>query len=322
MPTLWGRCLSSAETKAGKCAKECSHYVEKIASTFQVDVSHDDASTHPPTYVSFLLHFSFSFSKTNESCPRLATPFKDRYLHCRRKKQKNPGCGRPRAPPAYLEHFSSLPPSPTVSRDKIPSFEPLSSTDPIECKICNKLLDNALETPCMHLFCCECLTAHFETFGEPTAPCPTCQAPMHFKNITAPRGYFASLFLSTVMKCKACKVNVTVGEINHHVCVSCMSSIPNTNSVFLERHFINSSTQPSEITQMLMRPLTAPLTTEMEALGSHILQDQAGPICRWVFNAVQHRWPGKFKNNVKHLQKCLPFFQIQYNVCTFSYMAI
>ena len=103
--------------------------------------------------------------------------------------------------------------------------------DPVECKICNKLLDNALvlETPCMHLFCCECLTAHFETFGEPTVPCPTCQAPMHFKNITAPKDIFASVFLSTVMKCKACKVIVTVGEINHHVCVSCMSSIPNTN---------------------------------------------------------------------------------------------
>ena len=64
-----GRCLSSAETKAGKCAKECSHYVEKIASTFQVDVSHDDASTHPPHMCHSCYTFLFLSVKPTKAVP-------------------------------------------------------------------------------------------------------------------------------------------------------------------------------------------------------------------------------------------------------------
>ena len=184
----------------------------------------------------------------------------------RKKKQKRTGVGRPRITPAYVEHFSSLPPSPTVSRDKISNFEPLSSTALIECKICTQLLDNALETPCMHLFCSGCLTAHYKSFREPSAPCPVCQVPVHFESITAPRGYFADLFFSTAMKCTACKVHVTVGEISTHVC-----SV-NPPTVSIADKIVQPSTTQSEVTQMLLRPLTAPLTPQMEALGAHILK--------------------------------------------------
>ncbi len=153
------------------------------------------------------------------------------------------------------------------------NFEPLSYTSPILCKICNRSLNNALETCCMHLFCCECLTLRYETFGKSILPCPTCHEQVNFKRVVAPRGYFASLFLSTVMKCKACKVGAPLGDISSHVCdpkVSGPAVNPNLLFFVVKPHKQKSG----EVVKMMQRPLTAPLTPQMEELGSHILKSK------------------------------------------------
>ena len=275
------RSISSADSKKGKVAKLCSNYIEKIADSFQVDISHDDTNIHPP----HMCHTCYTrlYLRAKKTAPTWGShtitgvcpvcTYSIQHLSSgRKKRKKHPGIGRPRITPT--EFFNSLPQSPTVSREKMLNFEPLSYTSPILCKICNRSLNNALETSCMHLFCCECLTERYETSGERILPCPTCRKPVDFKHVVTPRLYFASLFLSTIMTCKACKVGVPLGDISSHGWDPKVSSGPSGNPNLMFFIVKPPEKQVSEVVEMMHRPLTAPLTPQMEELGSHILKSK------------------------------------------------
>ncbi|XP_038049523.1 uncharacterized protein LOC119723080 isoform X2 [Patiria miniata] len=214
-----------------------------------------------------------------------------------RKKKCQTRTGRPRAPPAYSDHFNNLRPGPTIDKGNIHQFTALSNTADVKCRLCNQLLDNAVETPCMHLFCCECLIVHFKDAGQ-SIPCPTCQAPVHYRNVTSPREYFASLYSSLAMQCTVCNILVTLGDVKLHICrgvprpslrhvdqpVSMhdhryASQLPNDaistvdQSILTHDHgYATTAKPPSDVVRILHRPLTAPVTPQMEELGTHILK--------------------------------------------------
>ena len=97
--------------------------------------------------------------------------------------------------------------------------------------------------------------------------------------------------------------------------------------IISEYHNYASTAQPpNEVTQMLLRPLTA----QMEALGSHILKTMLAQSADGFSTQYSTGGPVSIQTKLHICRNCCLkyfifssiFFQIQYNVGKFTYMAI
>lgn len=242
---ICGKRAHQAKDKASP--KLCMNYAIRITNTFGIKCENDEKDIHPE-------HICHScYCKTNKSRTLSAKVwhahsrtgrcetcemFREQAKGGRPLAAKGPG-RKPKDPEMYLNELDGGPSSHCHDSTNF------ASDVSFVCKLCNLLLNEALQTQCGHLFCKSCLKAKFNR--DATFKCPTCHSSIKCSTIVSPDGYFDKAYMRQACLCLKCKKGIPLEEQVNHRC-------------------------QSEVESMLARPLTAALTPSMEALGSHIFR--------------------------------------------------
>ncbi|XP_033112091.1 uncharacterized protein LOC117112978 [Anneissia japonica] len=93
--------------------------------------------------------------------------------------------------------------------------------------------------------------------------CPSCSVESHYESVTAVPDLFVQCYMSVIVKCNTCQCQLQCQQCNTHVCVL------QQEHTYAKQH-TNDSFQA-----ILQQPLDASITSEMENLGHHLMQQKS-----------------------------------------------
>lgn len=245
------RVQTREEHAKGHTPKLCSAYPEKILKTFGVLLSSDETDCHPKhichTCFCKLFHDKQWAPVTWKQHPRtglceVCAKWEVQAKGGRPKKRKfhHPG-------PAIQKGFSL---SSLESGPKLPHIDTTKYTTQVpselKCGLCQQLVNEAVESPCGHLFCSGCIKEALVLSEK--CLCTTCRTEFKIQLVTSPKQYLQQLLSFTPLKCTTCKENLQLKDMDSHLC---------------------QYNKPDDI---LRHPQEQPLTPMMEAIGAHILK--------------------------------------------------
>ena len=246
------------ETK-GKKIKLVASYKEQVKATYGVNIDQDEDDIHPKNICKTCYSKLFLKSKRSayEWCCHSRT---GQCTVCMlftqqskggRPKKTNTGAGRPKQVETPTTHFDML--RSNMEERNLPKLTESSkfapTSDMFKCPICRHFLRWPVAIPCEHVYCLQCV----ETMEQKhTNQCTVCGVKYSFREVQLVKGHFMETLISSGLKCNKCNEVVSLTELSLHEC------------------------DPDSITKgietFLKTPLTSPLTSTLEKLGTHILK--------------------------------------------------